>query len=259
MKDMAIALLICVWINGWVCNVAAEGPAYHSCFLPQFCLNWETCLHNIFCLCSLGSPDSKSDLFFFWQCMMLETNCGRATSNPQFRDVPCGCLSFLKKRYGLQRLQVPASSASFWSDKQVLRSDVCFMSGRAGCMSHTSVFEIRVAADCSSQHKVGAADFLFIFFLFLCPSVLGIYFILYSNATGFWYIAWLPSMLNMFLVSRFSQVLPFLPLWWLLSHAAQEWVKLLKWLIASSKGVVARDSSPFLLAKETWLIQASFA
>lgn len=113
MKDTAIALLICVWINGWVCNVAAEGPAYHSCFLPQFCLNWETCLHNIFCLCSLGSPDSKSDLFFFWQCMMLETNCGRATSNPQFHDVPCGCLSFLKKRYGLQRLQVPASSASF--------------------------------------------------------------------------------------------------------------------------------------------------
>lgn len=89
----------------------------------------------------------------------------------EFCDVPCGCLSFLK-RYGLQRLQVPASSASFWSDKQVLRSDVCCMSGRAGCMSHTSACEIRVAAVCSSQLKVGAAlarSWFFSSFSFLLP------------------------------------------------------------------------------------------
>lgn len=137
---------------------------------------------------------------------------------------------FLKKRYGLQRLQVPASSASFWSDKQALRSEVCCMSGRAGCMSHTSAFEIRVAADCSSQHKIGAAlaRSWFFFFLFLCPSVLRTYFILYSDATGCWCIAWLPIILNMLLVSRFSQALPFPPLWWLPSNAVQEWAKLLE-------------------------------
>lgn len=67
-----------------------------------------------------------------------------------------------------------------------------------------------------------------ILFLFICPTVLGAYFILHSNATRFWYIAWLPIILNMFLVCRFFQALPFSSLWWLPSNAVQEWAKLLE-------------------------------
>lgn len=170
---------------------------------------------------------------------------------------------FFKKRYGLQRLQVPASSASSWSDKQVLRSDVCFVSGRACClMSHTSAFEIRVAADCSSQHKVGAAlarSWFFFFYFF--SSALHFWELILSyrameqdsgtehGCPSVWICFWFlgsPRCFLFFLCDGCPHTL---------LRSGQNFSK---WLIASSKGVFARDSSPFLLAKETWLIQARF-
>lgn len=157
------------------CNVPAGGPACVRCFLSLCCLSWEISLHNIFTLYCLGSPDSKSDLSSgsVWCCKL-----GVGGPYAICRDLWCALWPsvFIKRDIALRDYGYQQAVLHFDLIRTCSNLDVHGMLGRASYMSHTSVFKIKVAGDCSNQGKVGAALVtgwinFFIFYIFLCPSV----------------------------------------------------------------------------------------